>query len=524
MRRLAPILLLALLVPALGQEAPPTDPTLVRIDSGPITGEVGEGVRIYRGLPYAAPPVGPLRWKPPQPVEAWEAPRACTEFGPSCLQPGGYSMGRQRVREQSEDCLTLNVWAPVARAGSKLPVMLWIHGGGSTIGSGSLPVYEGSALARRGVVVVTINYRLGPFGYFAHPLLSKESEEGVSGNYGVLDQIAALEWVRRNAAAFGGDPDRVTIFGESAGSVAVGVLMVVPRAKGLFHRAIGQSGSVGGIDRKLAAAWKGRAPLEERGVSISRSLGCEDDEDPLAALRAVSAEDLLGAARPQPATADPERKYGPVVDGVVLPGPPMELWRAGRQHPVPYLCGSNADDGNVFESNFPVRRPAGYRYVVRKVYGEHAEGVLALFPPDREETLALSVRRLLTVTSFVHGARAMARAMGEVPAKAYLYHFTRVGPAAERLGLGAGHGLEIPYVFGNAGRAMGWTETDRKVSDAMQRYWTAFARHGDPNVEGLPEWPPHEATGDRHLELGDRIRTGSGLYRAECDLLDRIRK
>ncbi len=525
-RALLAVLVLAPLLASRPTQAsdPAADPTVVLVEQGLVSGVVAGGVRAYQGVPYAAPPVGRLRWRPPQAPAAWDGVRPCTAFGPACPQPAGFGEHQTGLPPQSEDCLTLNVWTAAAGPSEARPVLVWIHGGGFTIGASSLPYYDGASLARRGAVVVTINYRLGVFGFYAHPLLSAESGEKVSGNYGLLDQIAALRWVRRNIASFGGDPGRVTVFGESAGSVSVCALMVCPLARGLFHRAIAQSGGVTGIDRRLREEWKGRASLEQRGLAVAAQLGASRAEDPLAALRAVPAGRLLQAAPAEPASFDPERRYGPVVDGYVLPDDPVRLWNEGRQHAVPFVAGSNADDGSVFARPGLVRGEFMYRVLVQRLYGEDAGEVLSLFPPDREGDPPLTLRRLVTIASFVAPARAMVRDMARAPAPAFLYHFTRVNPLAGRLGLGAPHGIEIPYVFGNPPRAIAPEEADLALSDAMQRYWIAFAATGAPRVEGLPEWPLYEAATDRHLEFGTRIAAGSGLYARECDLLTSLRR
>jgi para-nitrobenzyl esterase len=516
------LIALPALLPAVAQEAAPADPRLVRIDSGAAIGRERDGVRLWLGIPYAAPPVGDLRWRPPRAVTPWEGVRDCEAFGPSCPQPPGFVRDRRGVGTTSEDCLTLNVWSAARDPAERRPVMVWLHGGGFTTGSGSLSYYDGAAFARRGVVLVTINYRLGPFGFFAHPALSVESERGVSGNYGLLDQIAALDWVRRNIAAFGGDPGRVTIFGESAGGASVATLMVSPLAKGLFHRAVVQSGGVSHIDRKLRETWRGRPSLQSRGVALSAQLGCERAEDPLAALRAIPAADLLAASRAEPATFDPERRYGPVVDGYVLPDDPAKLWREGRQHDVPLIAGSTADDGSVFARDGLVRSEFGYRLAAQRVFGPDTDEVLGLFPPDREGEVSATFRRLVTVFAFVAPAREMARAMERVSARAWLYHFTRVTPAGALLGLGAPHGCEIPCVFGNPPAGLPVGKVDRDLSDAMQSYWVAFAATGVPAAKGLPEWPPHDAASDRYLEFGERIAAKSGLHAAECDLFSRL--
>ena len=507
---LAVVLLLPLLVVA--------DP--IRLDSGRISGVASGDVHVYKGIPFAAPPVGKLRWRPPQPVPPWDGVRQCITFGPWCPQPRQI-VGRE-FGETNEDCLYLNVWAPAQRPDAKLPVMVWIHGGGHTTGSGSASYYNGEKLARLGVVVVTINYRLGPFGYLAHPLLSKESERGVSGNYGMLDQIAALGWVQRNIAAFGGDPGCVTIFGESAGAVSVCRLMVSPLAKGLFHRAIAQSGGAHGRNRHLRQTWYGMEPMEKVGERLATALGCDQADDPLAALRAVSAEQLLEASRPSQGLFGKGIKFGPVIDGWALPDDPVDLWQAGKQHDVPFMAGSNADEGSIFVRQLPIQRAFGYRLTVRMLFREQASEMLRLFPAPTDGDAKAAAGRLVGVSSFVAPARWLARAMERVESPGYLYHFTRVAPGTAVKPYGAFHGLEIGYVFGTLKPALGPTPRDWELSKAMSACWARFAKTGDPNGEGIPRWPVHEAATDQHMEFGDTVTVKAGLWKEACDLLDRI--
>jgi para-nitrobenzyl esterase len=500
-----------------GQEVP------VRIDSGLVSGAtVGakNDVRVYRGIPFAAPPVGELRWKAPQPVKPWEGVPACTEFGPCCPQPT--PLIGQAPEKVSEDCLYLNVWTAAKQADAKLPVMVWIHGGGHTTGSGSMPFYSGETLAREGAVIVTINYRLGPFGYFAHPLLSKESPQGVSGNYGMLDQIAALEWVKRNIAAFGGDPARVTIFGESAGAVSVCRLMISPLAKGLFHRAVAESGGAVGRNRHLRETWYGMEPGEKLGERVAKTLGCDGEKDVLAALRRVSAEKLLEASDPGQGLFGKGIHWGPVVDGWCLPDDPVVLFESGLQHDVPLITGSNANEGTIFLKQLAIQGVMGYRLLVRAITRGHADEALKLFPCDKDGDVRAAIDRLVTVSAFAAPARFAARAMEKKPSKAWLYHFTRVPPTPQAVSLGAFHSVEIPYVFGATGPLLQGSEKDRELSRTMRSYWLRFAATGDPNGAGLPEWPAYDSKTERYMEFGDTVRVGSGLYKEECDLFDRL--
>lgn len=489
--------------------APLQDP--ITLKSGAIRGVAQQGLRIYRGIPFAAPPVGELRWRPPQPVTPWQGVRDCTAFGPACPQPPQTLMPI-RADAQSEDCLYLNVWTPAQTAADRLPVMVWIHGGGCTTGAGSLPIYDGANLARRGVVVVTINYRLGPFGFFAHPLLSAESPHGVSGNYGFLDQIAALQWVRDNIAAFGGDPGCVTIFGESAGSASIARLLISPLAKGLFHRAIMQSGGIG-RSRYLR---EGVKPMEQVGEEIARALGCAD----LAALRAKTADELLRTSNPAQGLFGKGNKFGWVVDGWAIPDDPALLHAAGKFSDVPLLIGTNANEGSIFLAQLPDLTPAAaYRTMVRALFGAEADAMLRLFPAERDEDVKPAIERLTTVFAFVADARAIARMKSQGREKAYLYHFTRVPPALRNRGLGAAHAMEIPYVFDNLPRFM--RAEDRQLAAVMSACWVQFAKTGAPNAPGLPAWPAYDEN-DRYLEFGDTVTVKSGLHREACDLYDRI--
>lgn len=488
------------------------DPPLVRTAAGPLLGTAEDGLFVFRGIPYAAPPVGDLRWRPPQPVPPWTEPRPATDFGPACPQPNRTSPLLPPVGRTDEDCLYLNVWTP-GLDGEKRPVMVWIHGGGMVHGVGSVPFYEGGALARRGVVLVTINYRLGVLGFLAHPELSAESPEGVSGNYGLLDQIAALRWVRDHIAAFGGDPGNVTIFGESAGAVSVGFLLTMPLAEGLFHRAILQSGTPVAADGPLRG---GERSGESQGLDIARRFGAHSIAD----LRAKPAAQLVAGCRAAagPLANPKDDKFGPRIDGVFLPDLPLRLIGQGKFHQVPILLGTNRDEMTLFlKDGAAPRRAIGYRAVVRRIFGTQAPAVLAAFPCNRDGDVAFAFRELTTVACFTAPARHLARAAAASGAPVYLYHFSRVPPSATRSGLGATHGIEVPYVFGTLKTP---APADRELAEAMALYWTAFARAGTPAVPGQPEWPRYEAATDRHLEFGDTIQPGSNLRKTQCDALE----
>lgn len=464
----------------------------VRTASGLVRGTVADGVRIYRGIPYAAPPVGRLRWMPPEPAPSWTGVRTCDQFGPACPQKGW------RHGKQSEDCLYLNVWAPADAR--RAPVMVFIHGGGFVQGSGSLRFYDGESLAHRGVVLVTLNYRLGPFGFLTDPWAT-----GASGNYGLMDQIAALQWVRANIGAFGGDPHNVTIFGESAGAASVTCLMASPRARGLFGRAIAESGSPGGLDPV--------AQKKDQARQLAARLGCRSMDE----LRAVPADRLLQAAAPGVSLVRGKAgKYGPVVDGVVLPEDPTEAWAAGHMADVPFMTGTNADEGTLFAAEFPVSTVAAYQRRLAMLFGSRAGDAEKLFPASTPRQVRAQVANLVTVLAFAAPARRMVRDVARVGGHAWLYHFTRVPPTMLGASLGATHAAELPYVFGTLRRR---DPTDVAISNRMQDAWVRFARSGNPG----PGWPQYSIDGDQDLVFGDTVQVEQHLLGAECDLADSVK-
>jgi para-nitrobenzyl esterase len=403
---------------------------VVLLTSGPITGEEHDGVRSFKGIPFAAPPGGKLRWKPPQPPTPWTKPLACVKFSPACPQKGKDLYGP--VGEMNEDCLYLNVWTPAKSASAKLPVMFWIHGGGFLFGSGGKPCYDGAELAKRGdVAVVSCNYRLGPLGFLAHPALTAESPHHASGNYGIMDQIAALQWVRKNIAALGGDPGNVTIFGQSAGGVSVCALMASPLAKGLFHRAIVHSGSAPGNLHDLAA-------MESLGVEFTKRLGAND----LKAMRAKSPDELLAAAKKNTGRVGEGTQDHLCIDGYVLPESLREVFAAGRQHNVPLIAGTTKDEDRLF----------------------------------------------------LAGVQAVIQAMAAIQPKTFSYEFRRTPDYAVAKNLGCFHGVELPYLFRYFPPILQFNADDERLSDLMIGYWARFARTGDPNGGGAPAWPAYDAT------------------------------
>ncbi len=492
-----------------------------QLESGPISGTLEDGVWTYLGIPYAAPPTGDLRWKEPQPVKEWKETLICDEYGPSCPQPKDDWTGMMDVGYTDEDCLYLNVWTPAESPDEKLPVMVWIHGGAFKSGSGSLDVYDGHNLAEEDVVVVTINYRLGALGLMAHPLLSEESPNGVSGNYGLLDQVAALEWVQENIDAFGGDADNVTVFGESAGGMSILNLMASPLAEGLFDRAIVESGPM--LDLGLPI---NEVPTleeaEKTGEEISKELGCDGEEDELAALREVSPDELIEASSSDSEFFSPI-SLSPNVDGYLLTESPSEAFAAGRQHAVPLLTGINANEGTLFILTQDITLNQ-YRLMGNYLYGEHAGEVEALYPAAGEGEVKAAMDRLITQMGFGASARFTAESMQKMGEPAYLYLFTQTlqDPRTQSLGLGSFHGLEIMYVFGNFDKMEieGLTEADYALSEAMMDYWTSFARSGDPNAGGAAvAWPAYAEDTADYLELGKAITTGSKLFQPAYELV-----
>lgn len=478
----------------------------VSVDGGKISGTTDGGLHIFKGVPFAAPPVGDLRWKPPQQVAAWDGVRACNEYGDACPQqpyPAG-SMFARKPEKHSEDCLYLNVWTTKLDPEASQPVMVWIHGGGLTRGSGANTVYDGSNLARKGVVLVTINYRLGPFGYLAHPELTKESSHEASGNYGVLDQVAALEWVRRNIAKFGGDPTRVTIFGESAGSWSVNVLMASPLAAGLFQRAIGQSGGSFGPGTPLASA-------ERRGLAFMEAAGAESLEQ----LRDLSADQLLAV--------EIGGRGGPVVDGWVLPESIREIFAAGKQNDVPVIVGSNANEMTSLTNPTTIPRTREeYLKRIEEGFGDLADELDVLYPVETDADVGGAWLDGGRDRLFSVQMRTWARMAGTGDAKAYLYFFTRVPPIPNSQYFGAFHAAEIAYVFHNLDRLpTQYGKVDHELSDTISGYWVNFAATGDPNGEGLPRWPAYNREDEPYQDLGDTVQTRNHLLQDQLDFWEK---
>jgi para-nitrobenzyl esterase len=481
-------------------------PDTVKIDAGQIAGASANGVRVFKGIPFAAPPTGDLRWKPPQPVAPWEGVRPADKFGSECIQDPypAASPYERPVQPTSEDCLYLNVWT-AGNAGDKRPVMVWIHGGAWTRGSGSVGSYDGSSLARKGVVVVTTNYRLGVFGFLAHAELTAESPQHASGNYAILDHVAALKWVQKNIAAFGGDPGRVTIFGESAGSWSVNVVQATPLAKGLFHGAIGESGAQFARTASLAEA-------EKAGAALAAAVGA----DSLKALRASSAATLLAT----------RFRTGTNVDGWVLPSDVRTIFAQKKQSDVPVLAGSNADEWTTLGGlSQPPIGLEEYRKRVSAQYGALSDGYDAVYPAKTDAEIRAALLAVGRDTTFTLEMRTWARMVTDAGRKAFLYQFTRVPPSPNAKTWGAYHAAEIPYVF-NTLRLRDWPFTDKdfKLADQMGGYWVNFATTGDPNGSGLPKWTPYDRATEPYLELGDTVQLKNHLLKAQLDFLEQFQQ
>jgi para-nitrobenzyl esterase len=485
MKRVVVLLLFVAAVFASSPQPAAQSSPVVAAPAGTLRGAAVGGINVFKGIPYALPPAGPMRWKPPAPAATWQGTREATEFGSVCVQrkPQPGSIYAWDLRPMSEDCLSLNIWAPVGAR--QAPVFFWIHGGSLTGGSGSDALYDGAALAARGLVVVTINYRLGVLGFLAHPQLSAESSEHISGNYGLLDQIAALRWVNRNVAAFGGDPANVTIAGESAGGLSVMYLMASPEARGLFARAIAESAYMVSA-QELRTTTFGGVSAESAGVSLAQKAGAAD----LAALRSMDAEALMNAGA---ATG-----FFPffVIDGRILTRQIVDVLDRGEQAKVPMLAGFNSGEIRSLRTLLPpaVADAATYEKEIRARYADLADAFLALYPSTRlEESMLATTRDAL----YGWTAQRLVSKQTAAGVPSYLYFFDHGYPAADARGLHAFHASELPYVFGTASRtpaqwpAVPATPAETQLTTAMTDYWASFARTGTPAAANQTPWPAY---------------------------------
>jgi para-nitrobenzyl esterase len=473
------------------------EPKSVRTDSGPVQGTVENGITIYKGIPFAAPPLGDLRWRAPKSAAPWKNVLQADKFAPACMQVPIVmpALGLDALTV-SEDCLYLNVWTPAKSPKDKLAVMVWIYGGGFTIGGTSIGQYDGRNLAKKGVVLVSIAYRLGAFGFLASPELSAD-QGGHSGNYGLLDQIAGLQWVKKNIAAFGGDPGRVTIFGESAGGIAVSMLAASPLAKGLFTGAISESGGNFGPERHANEGGTNMVSLptaEKNGTAYLSKLGVTSIAD----ARKKSAEVILKNSNSALGGA------WPVFDGYVLLGDQYKLYEAGKYNDTPVLIGSNADEGALF---VPSIAAAVYQSSIHTGYGDYADKIFAAYPGDTDANALRSARDMFRDATFAWPTWAWARLQSRTgKGKVFVYYFShrpQYPNTPQFKDWGASHGSEIAFVFGNFSAAMAPTPADQAVSDEVSSYWVNFAKTGDPNGAGLPAWPAFTDANQRVMKLND---------------------
>lgn len=465
---------------------------IVSINTGRIQGSTDAGVTSFKGIPFAAPPVGKLRWMPPQPAAKWKGVRQTTQFGHDCMQvPSIFS------NSPAEDCLYINVWTP-EHHGQNLPVMVWIYGGAWVVGGSSLWFFDGSQLARQGVVYVSFNYRLGRFGYFGFPALTKESKNGLLGNYGYMDQIAALKWVQRNIAAFGGDPHQVTIFGQSAGGFAVHMLMTSPLANGLFERAIAQSGGGGFMHNStgLTTGMNGRPSAEQIGVAFARSKGIDGvDRAALEKLRALPADAILdGLTAENMMTAS--TYSGPMFDGKIIVGNPPLLYREGKYQHVPMIVGATNGDASI-------SRAANVEELFAP-FGADAKAAEKAFDAADSKDFSALREEVGRDELFVGPARFVAQTLSSQGDPVWEYRFAYVPELARAKVPAATHGGETPFVFKNKK----WfivplTPADDQMAQKVSAYWVNFAKTGNPNGEGLPNWPGYHASTDTLMDFSE---------------------
>lgn len=472
---------------------------------GGLVAGTGTDIRAFRGIPYARSPEGDLRWRPPQPAAAWSGIRDGSRFGPDCMQPSEYP--ELRGSGMSEDCLSLNVWTPAANAAQRLPVLVWIYGGGFTYGSGSHPSYDGESLARRGIVVVTFNYRMGLFGFMAHPQLSASSVSSASGNYGLMDQIAALEWIQRNISAFGGDPRKVTVAGQSAGAMSISALMTSDKARGLFHQAIMQSVGVMRPMDDLAKA-------ENFGLTVGRDI---------ATLRRLPASDLVNRLKevtPTGREVTSQRGIGVIVDGDVIRQDDRKAYASGQHMRIPLIVGSVANEGGGVARSLGIRTVTDLQsYIARNFPGREVAAQRAYEARTDSEVIGV-LSDLVSDTQYLYGTRELLRVMESRQPRLYRYTFTqrRNGEAAEPI-----HGAELQYPFDtlnalHRNRQRPFDATDSKVSRAMADAWARFVRTGDPNGGDLPEWPRYGKQ-EAYFEFGSVMRTGQIPASRRLDLI-----
>jgi para-nitrobenzyl esterase len=485
------------------------------VETGTVEGAYEDGLQTFTGIPYAEPPIGDLRWRAPRPPLAWKGVRAALEFGPACVQAPSKDIS---INDMSEDCLTLNVWSPPRRTQSRFPVMVWIHGGAFNTGSARLPVYDGSRLARGGVVLVTINYRLGYLGFFGHPLLTEEAqqENAPTANFGLLDQIAALQWVKRNIEAFGGDPSNVTIFGESAGGVSILALMTSPAARGLFQKAIVQSGGGRWVAPTLITASGSWRPAYEYGEKAARAFGIKP-ENVLHDLRAKSWQEIRSTLSAFPELAS----QSPFIDGQTLTDQIEPVFARGAQAQVPLIVGANSYEGVLLRGAFKVSTDTVFHAVSQEL-----DELSDLYPPQLIMTNGLLADHIWGDANFVEPARMIARTSSQSGAPVYHYSFDFQPPLLRLFIGGTPHGLDVLYTFGSFDQVMRFPLSrlmhprNFEVSRAMRAYWTNFAKTGNPNGRGLLEWPRYSGINEQTLVFGnDGLSVEQDYLKERLDLL-----
>lgn len=481
--------------------------TQVTVAQGIVEGAVKDSLIVFKGIPFAQPPVGALRWRAPQPAKNWKGILKTDQFAPAPMQGGNPPSGK------SEDCLYLNIWTPAKTADAKVPVLVWIYGGGFAFGATSEPNYNGENLAKKGVVLVSIAYRVGELGFLAHPELSAENSENVSGNYGLLDMMAGLQWVKDNIAAFGGDPDKVTIFGESAGGIAVSMLSASPLAKGLFTGAISESGGSFGPSRPTTYPGENMKTLkvaEEEGRAYMESAGVSS----LAELRAMEADKLPGGGWPM-------MNGWPIVDGWVIPDDQYKLYEAGNYNDTPILVGYNSDEGASFTRT---QDPKEFSSSVETRFGPYADRLLKAYPVAAT-SVPKTARDLSRDAAFGWQTWAWAQLQAKTgKSKVFYYYFDQHPDYPEdspSYGYGSPHGQEVAYVFGNLEASNSQiTKTDFEISDTMGTYWTNFAKYGDPNGEGVPNWPAFSNVHPEVMYFNKKAYIGPVPSAAALEVLD----
>ncbi len=479
------------------------------VETGELAGDIEEGLRVFEGIPYAAPPVGELRWRAPKPPAPWSGVRQAKEFGPACPQAPSKDV---RAEDMSENCLTLNVWSPARHPEDRLPVMVWLHGGAFTNGSARMPVYNGANLASKGVVVVTLNYRLGFFGFFGHPLLTEEAkaENAPTANFGLLDQVAALQWVKRNIEAFGGDPSNVTLFGESAGGISTLALMTAPAAHGLFHKAIIQSGGGRWVAPTLASPAGKLLAAHEIGERAARAFGLGENEA-LRGLRSKSWQDIEHTLGAIPELAD----HAPFVDGQLLADQMEPVFARGDQARIPIIVGANSYEGVLLRRSFHVSASEVLHAVAPQL-----DDLSDLYPPQLLMTPEFLADHIWGDANFVEPARMIARAASRASVPVYHYGFDFQPPLLRLIG-GTPHGLEVAYAFGNIERVVPFPLAqlmhphNYEVSRRMVSYWTNFAKTGNANGGGVPPWPRFVEGNEETLVFGNQGMTVERDYLKE---------